>query len=88
MADLKELFLSDDFNRYKVKEIERINQLILSFINQGKAAEAQGALKIAKAIMRLPSELSTDDGVRRKQDENVKIFMAGFIRENYIGTGN
>jgi hypothetical protein len=85
-VDLKELFLSDDFNRYKVKEIQRMNQVILSFMNQGKFGEAQGALKMAQAVMRLPSEVSTDDSVKRKQDENIKTFASGFIREGYAAS--
>jgi len=78
---MHEMFISNIFNRYQIKEIAEMNTTILGMINQGKFEEAKGALAIAKKVVGLPSKLSREDDVKAKVNENIKRFQSNFIRD-------
>lgn len=79
------MFISDIFNRYQVKQIAKMNVVVIGMLNQGEFEQAKGAMAIAKAIIKLPATISTEDDVKQKATENMKRFQSNFIMEAVKG---
>ena len=75
-----EFFISQEFNDYQTKLIEKMNTLIMSYGAQAKCGEWTGALKMSQLVIGYPSKLSSTDKVKAKTEENIARFQSGFIK--------
>ena len=86
---MKEMLLSDDFARYRKKQIEAIVRHVNLFSNPD-LREIKGALDMARKLIQLPSMIyeGDDHNFFKEMDEKVKKdikeFQVRFVRSHIL----
>jgi len=86
--DLNELFMGDEFSRYRRAMVQNIIDFIgksLFTSNREDLIEIKGALKLARRLIQLPSKMSSSDGVRSKTMEDLNRVQAQFVIQHLVG---
>jgi hypothetical protein len=78
---LSELFRSDEFAKYRKKELAMMTNHVWSLMMANRFEEAKGALEMALRVLKLPSELVNSDDIKLRMKEVMKEFQSNFIRQ-------
>lgn len=78
-----DLLLSDQFARYKKKELRAITEHIWNLMVAGKIEEAKGAIDMALLVCKYPTKISVSEEVKNRTEGIIKEFQSNFIRIHF-----
>lgn len=78
---LPELFRSEEFAKYRKKELVMMTDHVWSLMMANRFEEAKGALEMALKVLKLPGELTSSDDIKLRMKEVMKEFQVNFIRQ-------
>ena len=77
---MQEMLMSEEFKKYRRKEFEKITKHIWQLMCSSKIEEAKGCLDIAHMLLKFPEEVSSGEGVKRRNNEMIREFQVMFLR--------
>jgi len=82
MSDFKSLFMSDEFRAYRRKQVELIARDVEANVYRSITAQTghfqhmSGKMQMAQELLRLPNELTEDEGLQAILDRQLADDMA------------